>query len=64
MMLEKLKSLYNFEMITVSQSRNNVSLSMLNQRQRGNCISMSKQCHFINIKTTSKFKVETTMILG
>ena len=64
MMLEKLKSLYNVEMITVSQRRNNVSLSTLNQRQRDNCISTSKQCHFINIKTTSEFNVERTMILG
>ena len=33
MMLEKLKSLYNVEMITVFQRRNNVSLSRLNQRE-------------------------------
>ena len=32
-MLEKLKSLYNVEMITVFQRRNNVSLSTLNQRE-------------------------------
>ena len=33
MMLGKSKSLYNVEMITVIQRRNNVSLSMLNQRR-------------------------------
>ena len=33
MMLEKSKSLYNVEMITLFQRRNNVSLSLLNQRQ-------------------------------
>ena len=33
MMLEKLKSLYSVEMIAVFQRRNNVSLSMLNQRR-------------------------------
>ena len=33
MMLEKLKSLYSVEMITVFQRRNNVSLSILNQRR-------------------------------
>ena len=32
-MLEKSKSLYNVEMITLFQRRNNVSLSLLNQRQ-------------------------------
>ena len=33
MMPEILKSLYNVEMITIFQRRNNVSLSMLNQRE-------------------------------
>ena len=33
MMLEKLKSLYNIEMITVFQRQNNVILSTLNQRE-------------------------------
>ena len=33
MMLEKSKSLYNVEMITVFPRRNNFSLSMLNQRR-------------------------------
>ena len=32
-MLQKSKSLYNVEMITVFQRRNNVSLSTLNQRR-------------------------------
>ena len=32
-MVEKLKSLYNGEKITVFQRRNNVNLSKLNQRQ-------------------------------
>ena len=32
-MLEKSKSLYNIEMITVFQRRNNFNLSMLNQRR-------------------------------
>ena len=33
MMLEKLKSLYNVEMINVFQRRNNISLSTINQRR-------------------------------
>ena len=33
MMLEKLESLYNIEMITVFQRQNNVILSTLNQRE-------------------------------
>ena len=33
MMIEKLKSFYNVEMMTVFQRRNNVSLSMLYQRR-------------------------------
>ena len=33
MMLKKSKPLYNVEMITVFQCRNQVSLSMLNQRR-------------------------------
>ena len=33
MMLEKSKSLYNVEMLTIFQRQNNVSLSTLNQRQ-------------------------------
>ena len=33
MTLEKLKSLFNVEMIAVFQRRNNVSLSTLNQRE-------------------------------
>ena len=33
MMQEKSKSLYNVEMITAFQRRNNVSLSLLNQRR-------------------------------
>ena len=33
MILKKSKSLYNVEMITVCQRRNNFSLSLLNQRR-------------------------------
>ena len=39
-------------------------LKPLYYRWGGNRISTSKQRQFINVKPTSKFNVETTLILG
>ena len=47
-LLEKSKSLYNIEMITVFQRRNNFSLSMLNQRR---ILQLKQHWFWLNIKT-------------
>ena len=43
---------------------NALKLKSLYQRWKGNRIWTSKQCQLINVKSTSKFYVETTLILG
>ena len=39
-------------------------LKFLYQREKDDRISTSKQRQFINVKSTSEFDVETTLILG
>ena len=71
-MLEKLKLYINVEKITVSQRRNNVSLSTLNQRrnlmlkQRWFWVDSKKQICFYNMipeKSKSLYNVEMMTIL-